>query len=665
MRRRLAPFVLAILCLAGGESHAAPSGQAFHPPGVEHARADSAGTNAIILRRERVQQLELAVHDAPADARLRIELGHAYLDANFTAESRGSFERAAALAPELAEAPYGLALGWKRDWLEMLAPHSLARAIDALEHALRLDPGYSAAWTLLAVLEYEHGNAARADMAAHAALTQDPDGMESRLVSAYLDYRLGRVREADSLFQRVMPQLPRELAARFSDVTPLVPPEVAEQLARADEAERYEYARRFWSETDPDQTLPQNLARLEYWSRVAHATLLFSDPANPRWDARAELYVRYGAPGAVQYQPLGVPMAERPNKYGGTYVDDPLGGAREAGDPIHGFYDLHTQVWHYPSLRMSILLKDITVSQHYEFPRETDFVNDPRPDPVLVEHAGLVAAPGNRAVFRTLPPGGRKMQFEGKVARFESGSGDRLLAQFEIPATPADSLVAECVVVDSSEHERARQSLVPGVSACDAAALRFGEFAFDLPPGSYRVTLAVHDPHGGRGVLRLQREVEPHPAVLALSDLVPVCGPSDATLGSDAVRLHPNLRASVQDHEPLFAYFEVYHLNPGADGHTHFGYEYTVQSLDRDLRPWYQRLLPGASVIARLAVKSTQEGYGPTRRQYISVPTTSLPRGRYRLKILVRDSFSRASVQQSVDFMVESSTLPAREPVAP
>ena len=125
------------------------------------------------------------------------------------------------------------------------------------------------------------------------------------------------------------------------------------------------------------------------------------------------------------------------------------------------------------------------------------------------------------------------------------------------------------------------------------------------------------------------------------------------------------MRASVADHEPLLAYFEVYHLKPGPTGHTHFGYEYTVQSLDRDTRPWYQRLLPGMGVIARIAVRSAQEGDGPTRRQYVAVPTGSLPRGRYRLKIVVRDANSRSSAARSVDFTVESSALSAREPAVP
>ena len=64
--------------------------------------------------------------------------------------------------------------------------------------------------------------------------------------------------------------------------------------------------RRFWSVSDPDPTTRVNEAQLEYWARVARATLLFSDSWEPRWDARADLYVRYGPAEHVAYQPPGL-----------------------------------------------------------------------------------------------------------------------------------------------------------------------------------------------------------------------------------------------------------------------------------------------------------------------------------------------------------------------
>jgi len=57
----------------------------------------------------------------------------------------------------------------------------------------------------------------------------------------------------------------------------------------------------------------------------------------------------------------------------------------------------------------------------------------------------------------------------------------------------------------------------------------------------------------------------------------------------------------------------------------------------------------------RLSFRSTQEGVGPLRRQFISVPAASLPLGRYRLTILVRDQLAGTKTEQWADF-VKAST---------
>jgi hypothetical protein len=54
-------------------------------------------------------------------------------------------------------------------------------------------------------------------------------------------------------------------------------------------------------------------------------------------------------------------------------------------------------------------------------------------------------------------------------------------------------------------------------------------------------------------------------------------------------------------------------------------------------------------------VRAPEEGVGPTRRQYLSVPVSSLPPGRYRLEVTVKDH--GASARREVDF--EKSTGPA------
>src|SRR5262249_54524303 len=244
------------------------------------------------------------------------------------------------------------------------------------------------------------------------------------LAGGYLAYRAGRLATAESLFTLALARMAPRLAARFRDVTPLVPAGEGDAFADMSPAQRAEYARRFWSLSDPDPTTRVNEARLEYWARVAHATLLYSDTWEPHWDMRAELYVRYGAPGHIACQPPGSPLAQRPNEYDhiGTFaVRGPAGAAvlsipRRVGDADPMWYPLHNQVWEYPQLGMSVVLEDLAISQHYELPRSSWAGTDAVPDPGVMARSGLLATAGGRATFAPFPPGVQPLAVQGSVS---------------------------------------------------------------------------------------------------------------------------------------------------------------------------------------------------------------------------------------------------------
>lgn len=187
-----------------------------------------------------------------------------------------------------------------------------------------------------------------------------------------------------------------------------------------------------------------------------------------------------------------------------------------------------------------------------------------------------------------------------------------------------------------------------GASRCDAATTRAGDFAFDLPPGRYRVAVSVLDGEGGRGVARERHALVPLPAALSMSDIVLVCGPLETIPVGGSVRLDPNLARRIAGDEPLLAYFEVYALRPDAGGATKFEYDYKVHSLEPDPRPWFKRMF-SRSGAEPISVRSPEEGAGPTRRQYLSVPASSLPPGRYRLEVTVKDH--GASARREVEFV--------------
>ena len=625
-------------------------------PASRPARADSlyrAGIarlaeGGIDERRVALRDLQEAVLLAPDNSRYRLAHGRACLEAGFDQQARGAFEHAAALDPRDGTARLGLGQVWKRDWLLFLEPSSLERSIEHLSAAVERDPGLCEAWILLAPLLYEHGEAPLARAAATRACELFPAQAEVRLAAAYLAYRAGQVARAESLFALALPGLPPSLRARFADLTPLLSPEDGEALAEMPPRTMAEFVRRFWSEADPDVATPENEARLEYWSRVAHASLVFLDPTQSRWDARAELYVRYGAPERSIYELAGLPDEQRPNKTD-WYRRDRGGALRRVGEPM--WYPMHSQVWNYPRLGMTVLLQDLLLSSQYELPRGRFRSTDPVPDPRALARSDLLATAGGRAVFPALPPGVSPLAVTGCVARFEGVQGTRLLAQIEAPGTPVDSLWAQCVLVDSSEHVVARLARTLSPSGCDPATLRTGDFTFDVAPGVYRVAFSVRDGHGARGVTRTTQQVEAVAAGLSMSDVVVTCGPVDiGRADAPEIRLGPNLKSRVSGAGPLIAYFEIYRMTPGADGQARFEYEYAVASEERDPRPWYQRMLPFVGREPHYAVRSEEVNFGPLRRQFISVPVQSLKPGHYRLEVKVRDLATGATTTGSARF---------------
>lgn len=594
-----------------------------------------------------IRLLEEAAQLQPKRSETVEALGRAYLDAGYNHLARVTFEKAMRADPRNPEPPFGLALLYKRNWLRSLADEDFDRALRFSEKALRLRPEHCEAAVLNAVLQAERRDGPEAGRVVSRALAAGCESPELLLAASYLWYRSGDATRAESVLAAVRPRLSPGLAARFDAVEPMLGGVELEVLEEMDPRARDSCERRFWSLADPDPTTPLNEARVEYHARVAHASLLLSDRWNPRWDMRAALYVRFGAPARVTFNPVGLPDEYRLNPNRALWVSPDGRSVRELTQPM--YLPMNVQLWEYPNLGMVVEVRDLVLSQNYEMPRSPIQVVEARVDSQVAERHGLVATAGRRAAFSPLLPGVRRLDVAARVSRFLGASGPRLVAQFEVPGSPADSLAAEMVVLDSTGSGISRHSAQLSPSNCDPGALRTADFAFEVPPGSYRLAFAVSDARGGRGVARVTQAVADPVEGLAISDLVPVCGPYDAAVSGGPVRIAPNVTARVPDGAPLYAYFEVYDLRTAEDGRTRFDYVYEVHALGRNVRPWYRRWLPGRPH-AKLSVRSEESGPGPLRRQFLQVPVGDLPPGEYRLDVVVHDLLAGRSAAQSLVF---------------
>jgi GWxTD domain-containing protein len=587
-------------------------------------------------RRVAIRELEQACALEPERVDLQLRLARTYADAGFTKQSRLRFERAMKIAPDNADARLGLGQAWRRDWLKYLERRSLDRAVEHFSACARLDPVRADAWLMLSALEVEKGDLTAARAAADHALASDHARADCLLAGASLRWRQGDVAGADSLFRLGFTRLRRSVRERFEDFAPLVTEQDTLAFGRLPVSQRGEFVRRFWSENDPDLVTPENEAQLEYWARVAQAYFLFYDPGRREWDERGNIYVRYGPPQAATYNPVGV----------GLY------GIR--GGPNQVMFPVNVLVWAYPHLGMVAVLQDRMLSERYELPPSRDYDTDPIPDPHVVANLDVITTRGLKGVFPTLPPGARPLEVSSQLARFEGELGTpSLFAGVAAPGVPADSLMADIVVLDSTMREVARLRRPLSPSACDAGGQRVAGFQLPLRPGDYVVGTSVRG-GGRRGARREFLHVPAIDSVLGVSDLLVTCGVPPIL--ETTVQLDANPSGRVPAGQPLVAYFEVYHLARGPEGQGRFEYETSVRSAAPDNRMWFQRWLSPRREGEGLGVTRQDAVLGTVRRQFVSVPIRSLAPGDYRLDLVVRDVLTGDEQKRSAYFTREPDT---------
>jgi hypothetical protein len=351
------------------------------------------------------------------------------------------------------------------------------------------------------------------------------------------------------------------------------------------------------------------------------------------WDERGEVYVRYGPPEEMRYNPVGTIL---------------YSGWTGVGDNMR--FPINVLVWFYHELGMVVVMHDRSLTENYELPVSMDFDMDPRPSPGPLAASGLLYTPGLRGVFSPLPPGAEPLDVASQLARFEgAGGGARLFAGLSAPGSPADSLRAELVVLDSAYREVSRQRRTLSPSACEPAEVRVADFDLSLSPGRYTVGLSASAGRR-RGSTKDRVVIEAPDTSLSMSDVVVTCGLPTGPVGS--VRLDPNPSGHVALGEPLVAYFEVYHLARGADGEGRFEYETSVRSATPDRRLWLQRWLSPKRDGQDLGFTRQDKVLGTVRRQFVSVPLGELMPGRYLLEVTVRDVITGDERRGSVQFVL-------------
>jgi GWxTD domain-containing protein len=560
-------------------------------------------------------------------------LGDVYASGRFGTQSRACYARALGIAPHDAGGWFLSGMAWRREWRRLLDPSALNRAIAAFDTCVRLDPGNGEAWLRLSGMLYEHAELDAAFDAAESAGEHGPYPDYNTLARAYLAYRTGDVARAETLFDRVIPRLDVSVRRWFEE------PWLALEGAAGPRSGKDFLARSqapFWESRDPDPTTPENEFRLEYWSRVAHAFLLFDDPVEPRFDARAVTYLQYGPPAQV------------------TVVDGTIQGmmmSRDEHNRSLAEYPFISQIWDYPQYGMSIRLDDRALVGQYVRPlrRADDPASSPA-DAALRAQPDVVAINGGAALFTLRPQRARRLEVTVLHSLFEGNGSTRLSSQVRVHATLADSAVARWLVYDSNGREVARESRALDLSACAPDSLRVARFSVEVPGGDYRVFVSASDRLHRRALREAMVAVSTTGRGVGVSDVVAVCSEPGIQLQGNAVFLEAAEEPLARGEQALSCYFEIARLSASPQGQFQFQYRYRVQRLAET--PAADAAPVEGPVLSEYTSEVIDVG-GSLRRQFVTIPARTLAPGGYRLTIRVHDLASNLEAERSLDFRKE------------
>ncbi len=235
------------------------------------------------------------------------------------------------------------------------------------------------------------------------------------------------------------------------------------------------------------------------------------------------------------------------------------------------------------------------------------------------------------------------MQVAGSLSRFVVGDSTLILAHVSAMGSTTDSMTGSWAIIADDGGVERRGKAALSVSACDPLSERATTFAATVPPGIYRVDLAVATRDGRRGVVHRKAVVDSIPPGLVMSDLVLVCGAPSVAANLDAVRVESNLSHEVTGSRVATAYFEVEHLVPSANGESRFGFHVSIRDAAE----------PDGAGQTKVLFDSYREetAVGSHRRQFLTAAIASLPPGKYELRVEVRDLVGGGTASGATDFV--------------
>ncbi|MEN8376077.1 MAG: GWxTD domain-containing protein [Gemmatimonadota bacterium] len=520
--------------------------------------------------------------------------------------------------------------------IEELKAEDRDRMLRHFRLALAAHPGHvDAAVALLGHLA-DDADWTEYEVVARSLVEAAPDEARSHLFMGLGLHRQGRSTSAAEHFGLGIDLLEEEARGVFSDLTPLLPADVAERYREMDAESKRRSDETILASKDPLYLTEVNERALEHLARVAWAELKYSAPASETrgWDTEiGHIFIRYGEPvRALQCC------------YGGQTDMSPIALARfqywSYGPTGPNFY-----FWRFRTRRRARLAetaKTLADNLTRVMPEAYRPVNPTATHPIPLQ---ITRFRGARADLIRL-----ELYAAVPLDSLQVAAGDSLQAGvflFDQAHAPVWRRVHDVAVTD------------PGVVLT---------YRVEVPESTLRYAIEAREVGPDtlpRPVARVAGPVraDPFGPGLAISDLLladliqpRVEGASER----DQLTIVPNRGLAFEALDPVHIYFEVYGLQRDGDGAATYEAELTVTEVSAEGRSLFARVLRGAVDLfsgggdeqQSVRWERTALIEGDMAPDFLRIALPDLQPGSYRVLLAITDSATGRRVERERDFVV-------------
>ena len=562
--------------------------------------------------------------------------------------------------------------------LSARADRAYERAIFHLEKALASDPRRRSVYDHLMRVRALAGDWDQALEMLTQMLVYFPEDEQMWRYLGLANHRAGRDDAAATSFREAFERMTPEERTVFDDITLLLP--VAEVQAYQSDPENV--ARRFWTSQEPRFLTPFNERKLEHYSRLTYADLMYrSDDLNlPGWETeRGKIYVRYGEPRSDVIITGGFQEVLE------SFRTRAAGSSRQGFDRAafetapEMMQSNRFNVWDYGDFKF--VFEDPIANGEFR-------LYSPPADLFAVAGGAAVERMDYeiiaRETFRETPerydyaPAGRQIGLPYLVTSFKGDDGRTdLYVHYGIPIAqtfdPSQHEVVDLTVQTGAflisedrdllfERRRTLYGLnTSQVESFEDTKLWTDTQSMEAPPGAHTISVEFETVGGGTSAVQ-RREIE-GPAYpddrLALSSLMLayIVEETDETaipglVVRDGLAIQP-APWSVFNHEhPVYLFFEVYNL--GLEG-GRSNYEIEAEMRPKDTSSGLARLARNLFGGRDRGVSTAYERQSDLRDegQYVILDVLDQEPGFYTLTLRITDRVSGRSVEETTDLYLE------------